>query len=237
MDGEGVTNYSVDKPSYAFSGATTEFDDALIQRGIVTKEQALAAKGMSMEEAQRLVNQHQTASAEASKWQDESNPKRHDSEDDASSEDEDDSFLDDNDDDEFLAEYRKKRVAELQQEHAQATAKAHYRYGEPVIIDRTEWTRHVNDDSQHVWVVVCLTSSDTERTGCLEAAVRELATVYTTTKFVLIAAHSAIPNWPVENLPSLFLYRHGKMQHELLRLPVDMNSEQLEEVLKKLSVC
>jgi hypothetical protein len=45
MEGRGVTNYSTGKPSYGFSSATTEFDDALTSRGIVTFEQAMIAKG------------------------------------------------------------------------------------------------------------------------------------------------------------------------------------------------
>ena len=54
MDGRGVTNYSTDKPSYGFSTATTEFDDALMSRGVVTFEQAMIAKGASPQEARRL---------------------------------------------------------------------------------------------------------------------------------------------------------------------------------------
>jgi len=35
--------------TYEFTGETTEFDDILISKGIVTKEQALLAKGMGVE--------------------------------------------------------------------------------------------------------------------------------------------------------------------------------------------
>ena len=231
MEGHGVTNYGVDKPSYAFSSATTEFDDALIQRGIVTKAQALTAKGMSAEEARRLANPMTLPDSADSITADLHNFPGGDHDDG----DDDD---DDDDDDEFLAQYRAKRFAELEQKQRAQKAKAahHSQYGEPVLIDRTEWTRHVNDDSHLVWVVVCLTSSDTERTGCVEAAVRTLAALHINTKFVLIAADSAIAHWPVENLPSLFLYRHGTMQHEMLRLPVDMSATQLQEELNQRSV-
>ena len=85
-------------------------------------------------------------------------------------------------------------------------------------------------------MVVCLTSSDTERTGNVEAAIRQLAGTHANTKFVMIPAHSAIPDWPDANLPSLFLYRHGTMQHELIRLPVDLTREQLDDMLSDLTV-
>ena len=226
MEGRGVTNYSVDKPSYAFSGATTEFDDALIQHGVVTKEQALAAKGMSAEDARRLAANPATLP---------------DSIDAAATFDgeENDSLPEDDEDDEFFTQYRAQRLAELaelEQESNQKASAQEHRYGEPVWIDRTEWTRHVNDDSHHVWVVVCLTSSDTERTGRVQEAVQALAALHTRTKFVLIAADSAIARWPVENLPSLFLYRHGTMQHEMVRLPVNMTAEQLRDELNQRSV-
>ena len=55
MEGRGVTNYAPETPSYAFSTATTEFDDALISKGIVSFEQAMIAKGASPREARRLA--------------------------------------------------------------------------------------------------------------------------------------------------------------------------------------
>jgi hypothetical protein len=85
-------------------------------------------------------------------------------------------------------------------------------------------------------VVVCLTSSDTERTGRVEQAVRQLAEAYRSTKFILIPSRSAIHNWPDSNLPSIFLYRYGKMQTELLRLSPETDEEQLEDTLRESGV-
>jgi hypothetical protein len=65
MEGRGVTNYSTDKPSYGFSTATTEFDDALISRGIVTFEQAMLAKGATPTEALRLRELHEREERES----------------------------------------------------------------------------------------------------------------------------------------------------------------------------
>lgn len=223
-----MTNYSVGKPSYAFSASTTEFDDALIQRGIVTTQEALQAKGMSKEEAQRLLTSNKDVTEFLELKHGMRNDQSENEPDDDLSLDDHDNDDDDDDDDEFLQEYRQKRIAEMQ--HAQTVGKTIY--GEPIIIDRTDWTKHVNEDSLAVWVVVCLTSSDTERTGCLEQAIHVLAAIHRSVKFVFIAAHSAIPNWPTQNLPSLFLYRDGRMQHELLRLPIAITESQLEEILR-----
>lgn len=39
MQGRGVTNYSTSKPTHELTTATTEFDDALLERGIINFEQ------------------------------------------------------------------------------------------------------------------------------------------------------------------------------------------------------
>ena len=208
-----MTNYSVDKPSYAFSSATTEFDDALMKRGVVTHEQAIMAKGASAEEAQRLA-----ALAKSGKERQllEGNNARTKDED-----SEEDSDFDD-DDDEFLQQYRQQRIAELKQEQnteANATANSTSkipRFGDVIPIQRPEWTYHVNEASHDAWVVVVLTSSNVELTGSTEAAVATLAHCCPSVKFVTIPSTSAIANFPDANLPAAFLYKNGSMVHELV---------------------
>jgi hypothetical protein len=46
----------------------------------------------------------------------------------------------------------------------------------------------------------------------------------------------AIANWPDENLPSIFLYRHGKMQREIVRMNPETNEEGLEDILREAGV-
>ena len=216
MEGSGVTNYSTDKPSYAYSTATTEFDDALIKRGIVTHAQAMVGKGASQQEAHRL-----TKLKEEQRKAEQSNEVQH------VSGESDDSF---EDDDDFMDRYRKERLAQLKQTSKERQEGR--RFGQALSIDRTEWTREVNETSQQVWVVACLTSSDTERTGKMQEAVQVLAQEQETTKFVLIPSQQAIADWPHANLPSLFLYRHGSMQKQLVSLPHDISSEELHDLLR-----
>jgi hypothetical protein len=266
MEGAGVTNYDTGKSTYAISAATTEFDDALIQRGIVTRHQALVAKGASESEAHRLIQQQQeparkkqhqlpvfSSIAEKISRKDGD----YDENDDNDIDNDDDSFQED-DDDEFFAQYRQQRLKEMKNVENQTSKRNnnnHNRpfFGEVVPISRAEWQREVNeasmdqqyknddidgdDDDQQVsiagcWVVVCLTSSDALRTGCMETAIYNVARLYPHVKFVAIPYTSAIPNWPIENLPSLFLYRHGKMQQELVRLPTNLSTRDVEEILQ-----
>lgn len=210
MEGQGVTNYSLDKPSYAFTAATTEFDDALMKRGIVTHEQAIFAKGASSEEAQRLV-------AEAKhKVSLESNTNE------ANNGEDSDSDFDDDDDDDFMQKYRQQRLEEMKQEHSNKNPTSQQQqqqqsavFGEVVPIQRPEWTHHVNEASHKATVVVVLTSSHVELTGSTEAAVSALAPLCPSIKFVTIPSKSAIANFPDVNLPCAFVYEDGTMVHEL----------------------
>jgi hypothetical protein len=213
MEGRGVTNYAGDKPSCAFSTATTEFDDALIQRGIVTFEQAMMAKGASSEEAKRLSHVKQGEAAVIEEYD--------------SEEDSDD---DHDDDDEFLQRYRQVRLEELKTRQTKST------FGEVIPITRPDWGREVNADSQKVWVVVVLTSHDVERTGCVEDAVQVLARTFATVKFVSIRSNAAIDNWPDEHLPTIFLYRHGKLQQEFIGMKRTISAKELEWKLAECDV-
>ena len=230
-------NYAVQQPSYGYTDRTTEFDDALLQRGIVSMEQVLLAKGMSTKDAQYFLQKQkekeehfedlttdvtQTTTGEAKI--------------DGNSEDDDDSFVDD--DDEFLRSYNQRRLLELQEFAGVAKGTLRRTFGDVVLIDRTEWKRHVNEDSMDgTWVVVGLLSShDSDRTARIEQSINELSRSHVHTKFVLIPSHCAIANWPEANLPSLFLYKDSTLQHELIRLPVDMTTEQLEDSLVELNV-
>jgi len=213
MEGRGVTNYSTEKPAFAFSTRTTEFDDALVERGIVSLEQAFMAKGASAEEAQRLAALKRNEEGDDDEIEEVVVVEKKETE-----SDDDDS--DDESDDEFLEQYRRQRLQELKRPQRP--------YGEVIPISRPEWTQEVNEDSNKAWVVVTLTSHDVERTGCVEATVSKLAPKFPGVKFVTIPSTAAISDWPNENLPTIFLYRDGKLQKEFIRLKRTITADELE---------
>ena len=94
----------------------------------------------------------------------------------------------------------------------------------------------MNDDSHKAWVVVTLTSHDVERTGCVEGAANTLAPKFPSVKFITIPSTSAIANWPNENLPTVFLYRNGSLQKELIRLNTNITANELEWTLSQCGV-
>jgi hypothetical protein len=232
MEGLGVTNFALNQPSHGYTAETTEFDEALIQRGVVTRQQALIAKGATPQQAQALLQQKQDLEKQHQQqqnvsWDKTDNNREKGDDDDA----DDDSFVDDDDDGDFMDQYRQQRMREMKQAQQDSKNKGP-KFDEVIQISRPEWQRHVNDSSLEHWVVVCLTSSDVNRTGRTEAAVQELATLCTSIKFVTIPSSAAIENWPQEHLPTLFAYRHGKMQHQFVSMPIQCNAEDLYQLLK-----
>lgn len=229
MDGRGVKNYSLDKPSYGFSTSTTEFHDALISRGIVTFEQAMIAKGASPEEAHRLADWKFNTTNEG-KSQHSSD--KHQTLEDTS----------DDEDGKFIRNYRKQRIKEMKQD------KEAIKYGDVIHISRPDWNHEVNEASRNgTWVIVNLTRHSSslsarhdELCDVVEEYIRELAMKFEEVKFVFIPSTSAIENWPVENLPTLFCYQYGKMQHQLIGVDAlggpGLNCPRLEWRLARLGI-
>ena len=262
MEGRGVTNYDVSKPNFNITTSTTEFDDELMRRNIVSFEQCMIGKGATPNEASRLANLHRLEQEEKQvKYQrdqsivaEEGNEDNQNSDDarNCSSSDESD------EDDEFMMEYRKKRIQELkdqqqkfQFEQFQMKSKQN---GLVRNIRRSEWTEQVNEVSKqtisfHVdncsngddddyspknnttttattatttkTVIVFLSSNpdpDPYPEYRIEQSIETLATRHPYIHFVKINYKDAIPNWPITNLPTLFVYQRGEATHKLVGL-------------------
>ncbi|VEU38087.1 unnamed protein product [Pseudo-nitzschia multistriata] len=173
MQGRGVTNFSGDKPSHGYTTSTTEFDDELIKRGIVTTEQAMMAKGASLEEAFRLAEEKRSG-------RDSIVHKRNSNENNAESQqtdngdtnsdvsDDDDDF-DFDDDDGFMERYRRERIEQLQKEHeTKRSSELMLRSNNPssqiLHIAREEWKEEVNEASMgNRWVIITMVEASGDR--------------------------------------------------------------------------
>eukprot|EP00557_Chaetoceros_sp_GSL56_P009087 CAMPEP_0176491992 /NCGR_PEP_ID=MMETSP0200_2-20121128/8733_1 /TAXON_ID=947934 /ORGANISM="Chaetoceros sp., Strain GSL56" /LENGTH=297 /DNA_ID=CAMNT_0017889469 /DNA_START=97 /DNA_END=990 /DNA_ORIENTATION=- len=217
MQGRGVSNYSTEKPSHSFSTNTTQFDDELLARKIITFEQAMMAKGASSAEARRLallkIEQDNKSQQEKIQYnlQDETAKANKDFGEDG----EDDENITNENDEAEISQYRTKRLVQLQ-------------CGNVIPISRTEWTREVNESSHSQWVVILLTCTSSapnlnpyHREICQKVEqdiIPYLAGKFNEVKWVSIPSKGAIENWPDDNLPTLFCYRRGKLQCQLVGL-------------------
>ena len=135
---------------------------------------------------------------------------------------------DDNDDEQFIENHRKMRLSQLEREFSTSQTRPKL-FGEVIPINRTDWNHEVNDTSEDgTWVVIHLTAQNSSPASyplhldiCTlmeNEIIPQLANRFPHVKFVSIPSTGAIPNWPEDNLPTLFCYRYGKLQHQLLGL-------------------
>jgi hypothetical protein len=54
--------------------------------------------------------------------------------------------------------------------------------------------------------------------GLMEQAMTQLASQFMKIKFLKIRSTSAVENWPESNLPTIFAYHDGELQHQLFTL-------------------
>ena len=216
MDGSGVTNYSVDKPSYGFTTSTTQFDDQLLKHGVINRTQTITAKGATVQQAQELIQEEQQQRDEARASKEKMRPWYADHADEPSAthsddDDDDNSYNDllDDEQDEVLQRYRESRLHAFQQTFVSC--------GQVEAISRDDWTAKVNQASADgTPVVICLTTTSSASVDFLEAC-SVLARRHPHCSFVTLPAREAMPDWPHPE-PSLLVYRHGKLWREFFRL-------------------
>jgi hypothetical protein len=209
MQGSGVTNYDPNKPSHSYTTQTTEFDDALLARNIVSFEQAMMAKGATLEEAKRLtaIKHEQDRPEESITYKIDSKTN------DLGAKDDSDGTSSYGEDDKAIEEYRAKRLLQM-------------KYGTVIPISRTEWNHEVNDASHSQWVIILLTSTSSapnlnpyHQDMCLKVErdiVPSLANKFSEVKWISIPSKSAIENWPDDNLPTLFVIKWESCNASLL---------------------
>jgi len=108
-----------------------------------------------------------------------------------------------------MAEYRDKRLAQMREQVSKE------KYGTVEEIVKADWTREVNDASQECWVLVHLYQTYAEECGLMGAALDTLAAKFKALKIVKIKSTAAVENFPDKNLPALFMYHEGSMQHQV----------------------
>eukprot|EP00003_Mantamonas_plastica_P023198 TRINITY_DN4113_c0_g3_i3.p1 TRINITY_DN4113_c0_g3~~TRINITY_DN4113_c0_g3_i3.p1 ORF type:complete len:227 (-),score=87.40 TRINITY_DN4113_c0_g3_i3:339-1019(-) len=127
--------------------------------------------------------------------------------------DELDEFEDDYlEDDSVLEEYRKKRMAEM----AEAAQKA--KYGELYDLTEPEFQKEVTEAGEGIPVVVLLYKDGIPACQLLEKYLMALAKKFPATKFMRALAYRIIPNYPDSNLPTVFVYRDGKIKNQIVGL-------------------
>ncbi|KAA0190814.1 Phosducin like 3 [Fasciolopsis buskii] len=115
----------------------------------------------------------------------------------------------DEEDAKFLEQYRRKRLAMMQEEAAKA------KYGYVREISKAEWKSEVTDAGD-VYVVIHIAQNGHPICALVDTHLTSLARKFPDVKFLRGEACLCIPNYPESNLPSLLIYQSGDLKHQLI---------------------
>lgn len=196
--------------TYEVSGDTTEWEDILIKKGVTTKQEVLASKGlnpldhMSLKELGLELGMEEPDDVEATREEqlDELN------DDELDELEDDEEFADST----FFNEYRQQRMNQLKAKQFRD------RYGEVYEINKDEWVREVTECSKGCWVIAFLYQDSIIECRLMEDRLMTLSKKFKYVKFVKIRANQAVENWPEHRLPTLFLYNEGELKHQMFTL-------------------
>ncbi|XP_015590120.1 viral IAP-associated factor homolog isoform X4 [Cephus cinctus] len=130
--------------------------------------------------------------------------------------------LEDEEDEKVLLEYRRKRIAEIQQLASKA------KYGDIKEISAQDYVHEVNNAGEHIWVVLHLYKPGIPLCTLVNQHLAALAKKYPTTKFLKSVSTTCIPNWPDKNLPTIFIYNNGNMVKQIIG-PIELRGMKLTE--------
>lgn len=139
--------------------------------------------------------------------------------------------LDDIEDDEFLDQYKRKRMAELNELQKRAV------HGSVYPISKPDYRGEVTEASANGPVLVNLTSSTgtNVESRVLSELWRQAAREYGEVKFCEIRANQAIENYPDRNCPTILVYNKGEIAKQVVTLMmlggVRTNMRHIDDVL------
>ncbi|RLO07483.1 hypothetical protein DYB28_002632 [Aphanomyces astaci] len=104
------------------------------------------------------------------------------------------------------------RIAEMKAQMARNV------FGDIQPISKDEWTREVTEASKGSWVVAYLWENSVEACKLMDQILRVIAGRHRDVKFVSIQSQVCVENWPLRNLPTLFIYKDGNLATQMLTL-------------------
>ncbi|KAL1381338.1 hypothetical protein pipiens_013547 [Culex pipiens pipiens] len=118
--------------------------------------------------------------------------------------------LEDSEDEAVLEEYRRKRIAELQQLARKA------KFGSLLEISGQDYVNEVTKAGEGIYVVLHLYSRGVPFCSLVNQHLSQLAPRFPATKFVRAIATTCIPNYPERNLPTIFIYYEGQLRKQFV---------------------
>lgn len=128
--------------------------------------------------------------------------------------------LEDSEDEAILADYRRKRISEMQALAEKA------KFGSVREISGQDYIDEVNKAGEGIWVVLHLYKQGIPLCALINQFMNTLAQRNPSTKFLKSIASTCIPNFPEKNLPSIFIYYEGQIKKQIIG-SVELRGEKL----------
>ncbi|KAL4455074.1 hypothetical protein ABPG74_006456 [Tetrahymena malaccensis] len=142
-------------------------------------------------------------------------------------------LLDEFEDDDFLKEYQKKRMEELQE----VAKKPHF--GSVYEISKDQYVEQVTNAPPESWVILHLYNDSNEYCLLVNQYFTRLAAEYPLVKFIKIVATKCVENFPESNCPCFIIYKAGKMVqtlHSIDKFLGKVTKETIERFLHQHSI-
>ncbi|ANZ73477.1 BA75_00716T0 [Komagataella pastoris] len=137
--------------------------------------------------------------------------------------------LEDEEDEEFLEEYKKKRMAEIQKLNDKSL------FGSVYPISKPEYQKEVTETSKTAFVFLHMTLQSALQSRLLSALMVTLSSKFKEIKFCEIPANRAVENYPDGNCPTILIYHNGDVVKQFITLTQlggnDTKIEDLERIL------
>lgn len=118
--------------------------------------------------------------------------------------------LEDFEDEEVLAQFRRERIAEIK------ALQARSKFGRVLEISASDYVGEVNQAGEDVWVVLHLYKQGIQLCALINQFMSHLAERFPTTKFIKAISTTCIPNYPDQNVPSIFIYHEGQIKKQII---------------------
>eukprot|EP01080_Neovahlkampfia_damariscottae_P011594 gene11594-4837_t len=121
----------------------------------------------------------------------------------------------------ILMDYKKQRMAQLQQ-HAKNNS-----YGSVKDFSANEWKEEVSN-CRGIWVLIHLYAPGSPKCEQIDQILGELSKKHPEAKFLRIRASNAIKNFPENNCPTILAYKDGEMQTQFQKFGAEPNVNTLD---------
>lgn len=115
-------------------------------------------------------------------------------------------------DEAFIEQYRQKRMAEIKEQASKE------RYGEVKKISKPEYTEEITNESNNATVIVHLSYPGVQQSKLLAALFDRIAPKFKDVKFVEIDARQINEKYPLENCPTILIYRDTNVAKQYITL-------------------